>query len=109
MKLKFQRRRDYQEFATESTTNTFEFSARKDIYGAAPGVQLQAGGHDDALPARTGSTETKWSAKATYKEILWGGTEFELAYEINEAYEDEQTRGSSRGRPRPTPRPSRPA
>ena len=32
VKLKFQRQRDFQENASENTTNTFEFSARKDIY-----------------------------------------------------------------------------
>ena len=64
------------------------------------------------MPCRAGtsSTDTKWSAKATYKEILWGGTEFELAYEIKENYKDDQTRGVFyRRRRRPTPRTSRPA
>jgi len=93
MKLKYQRRRDSQEYSNENTTKTFEFSARKDIYGVLLEFDFKREDIDDALPARTGSTGTTWSAKAAYKEILWGGTEFELAYEINEAYKDEQTQG----------------
>ena len=93
VKLKFQRRRDYEENASENATNTFEFQTRKDIYGVRLEFDFKREDTDDALPARTGSTATTWSAKATYKEILWGGTEFELAYEINENYADEQTRG----------------
>jgi hypothetical protein len=93
VKLKYLRRRDYQDYLKESTTNTFEFTARKDIYALRLEYNFLRGTVDNALPAREGSVETKWSARATYKEVLWGGTEFELAYEINETYKDEQTRG----------------
>jgi len=93
MKLKYQRRRDYQENTNESTTNNIEFQARKDIYNLRLEYNFKREDTDAALPARTGSTGTTWSAKATYKEIIWGGAEFELAYEINEDHKDEQTRG----------------
>jgi len=93
VKLKYQRRRDYQDYAKESATNSFEFAAVKDIYNLRLEYNFRREVIDNALPARKGSTETKWAAKATYKEILWGGTEFELAYEINESYKDENTRG----------------
>jgi len=93
VRLKYQRKRDFQDYATESTTKDFEFTARKDIYALRLEYNFKRGDVDASLPERTGSTQTTWSAKATYKEILWGGTEFELAYEINEDYQDEQTRG----------------
>ncbi len=93
VKLKYQRRRDAEDYATESVTNTFEFSTRKDIYGVRLEYNFKREEIDTSLPERTGSAGTTWSAKATYKEILWGGTEFELAYEINEDYTDEQNRG----------------
>ncbi|MHB8835927.1 MAG: hypothetical protein ACYC9Y_09485 [Candidatus Methylomirabilia bacterium] len=93
VKLKLQRRRDLQELVSENTTNTFEFSARKDIYGLRLEYNFKREDSDDALPARTGRTGTAWSAKAAYKEILWGGAEFEFAYELNETYTDERSRG----------------
>jgi len=97
VKLKFHRQDNYQENAIEGTTNTFEFSARKDIYGVRLEYNFMRAGVDEALPARTGSTGTTWSTKATYKEILWGQAEFELAYEINEDYTAERTRGVHSG------------
>ena len=93
VKLKYQRKRDFQDYTKESTTKDLEFTARKDIYALRLEYNFKRGDTDDSLPARKGSTETKWNAKATYKEVLWGGTEFELAYEINEDYTDTQTRG----------------
>jgi len=92
-KLKFQQRRGYEENTNETTTTTFEFQARKDIYRLRLEFDFKREDTDAALPARTGSTGTTWSAKAAYREILWGGTEFELAYEINEDHKDEQTQG----------------
>jgi hypothetical protein len=93
VKLKYQRRGDFQDYSKESIADSFEFSTRKDIYGVRLEYNFKWDQTDNVLPARTGSTGTTWSAKATYKEILLGGTEFELAYEINEAYKDERTRG----------------
>jgi hypothetical protein len=93
MKLRYQRKRDFQDYTRESTTKDFEFSAKKDIYALRLEYNFRRGDVDDSLPERKGSTETEWSAKATYKEVLWGGTEFELNYEINENYKDDQTRG----------------
>lgn len=93
VKLKYQRRGDYQDYSKETIANTFEFSTRKDIYGVRLEYNFKRDDLDNALPASSGSTGTTWSAKATYKEILWGGTEFELAYETNETYKDENTRG----------------
>lgn len=93
VKLKYQRLGDFQDSARESTTNTLEFSTRKDIYAVRLEFNYRRNQIDTAMPARTGSVENTWSAKATYKERLWGGTDFELAYEVNETYKDEQTRG----------------
>ncbi len=93
MKFKFQRRGDFQDLETESTTNSYEFTARKDIYALRLEYNFSRNEIDNSLPTRDGSAENKWSAKATYKEILWGGTEFELGYELNEAYKDDQRRG----------------
>lgn len=93
VKLKYQRRSDFQELTKESTSNAFEFSARKDIYALRLEYNFSRNEIDNSLPARDGSAENKWSAKATYKDIFWGGTEFELAYELNEAYRDDQSRG----------------
>ncbi len=93
VKLKYQRRGDYQDFSKEGTTNTFEFSTRKDIYGVRLEYNFKREDVSNLLPTREGSAETVWSAKAAYKEILWGGTEFEITYEINEAYKDQNTRG----------------
>ena len=93
VKLKFQRRRDFQDYLTENLANTFEFSTRKDFYGVRLDFSYKHDDVDNALPAHTGSTGNTWSAKATYKEILWGGTEFELAYELNEASSTDRTRG----------------
>ena len=58
VKLKFQRRRDFQEYAKESTTNTFEFSARKDIYDLRLEYNFKREEIDNALPTRDGSAET---------------------------------------------------
>lgn len=93
VKLKVQRRREFQEVATDKVTNSFEFSARKDIYALRLEYNIRREDLDASMPIQEGSSETKWSAKAAYKEILWGGTEFELAYEINESYKDQDTRG----------------
>jgi hypothetical protein len=93
MKLRFQRRRDYEDFSKDSTTNSVEFSAKKDIYGLLLEYNFRREDVDTTMPTLVGSTETKWSSKATYKNVLWGGTEFELAYEINETYKDENARG----------------
>jgi len=93
VKLKFQRRSDFQDYQAETTGKILEFSTRKDIYGLRLDYNLKRESIDSVLPGRTGRTATTWSTKATYKEILWGGTEFELAYALNEAYTEERTRG----------------
>lgn len=93
LKLKFQRKRDFQDLTDENTTNTFELSTRKDIYGLRLEYNLQLEDTDTALPSRVASNGVAWSAKATYKEILWGGTEFELAYELNETSTRDKNRG----------------
>jgi len=93
MKFRLQRKHDFQEAVKESTSKTFEFVARKDIYNLRLEYSFKREGTDSLLPALTGSAENRWALKATYKEILPGKTEFELAYEINETYKDEQKRG----------------
>ena len=93
LRLKYQRRGDFQDYQKESIVNSLELSLRKDIYGVRLEYNFKRADTDQTLPARQGSSETQWSGKATYKEILWGGTEFELAYEINETYKDDNTRG----------------
>lgn len=92
VKLKYQKKRDFQDYTTEGTTNSYEFSTRKDIYGLRLEYNLRREDIEALLPTKTASAETKWSGKATFKEALWGGTEFELAYEINEAYKSTDTR-----------------
>jgi hypothetical protein len=92
-KLKLQRRGEYQAEMKESVNRSFELQMRKDIYALRLEYNFKRDGNDNVAPPRTSSTETRWSAKATYKEVFWGGTEFELAYEINEDYKDDKSRG----------------
>ncbi len=93
VKLKLQSKGSYDPWTTENTTDTAEFSARKDVYGVRLEFNLKLEEVESLLPERSVSNETQWSGKTTYKEVLWGGTEFELAYEIKEGYKDERTRG----------------
>ena len=93
MKLSYQRQRNYEAFATDSTNTTMEFQARKDIYALRLEFNLSRGEDEQTLPERRSSSSTEWSAKATYKELLWGGAEFEFAYEINESHSVDKTRG----------------
>lgn len=91
--LKLQRQRDFQEFSKDGTTSTFAFSARKDIYALRLEYNFKREEVDNSMPEHSGGTQTEWSAMAAYKEVLWGGTEFELTYGIEEVYGDQDTRG----------------
>lgn len=93
MKLKYQTKSDFQDYSKESTTNTYELTMTKDIYNLRLDYFFKREDIEELLPARLESAETQWSAKATYKELIRGGTEFELAYEISEVYKDKHTRG----------------
>jgi hypothetical protein len=92
-KLKLQRKSDYEPYATESTTDTLELTVLKDFSGLRLEFNLKLEGVDDVLPERATTDTTDWAGKATYKEVLWGGTEFELAYEIKESYVEDESRG----------------
>ena len=50
MKFKYQRKRDFQDYAKETLTNTFEFQARKDIYGVRLEYNFSRDAVDSALP-----------------------------------------------------------
>jgi hypothetical protein len=93
LKLSLQRRGDYQAETKDSATSTLELQLRKDIYALRLEYNFKREGVESLAPPRSTSTDNRWSAKATYKEVFWGGTEFELAYEINEDYKDDQSRG----------------
>lgn len=89
LKLKYQRKRDYQAWATDTTTTSFEATVRKDIASVRLEYGMKLDDVDKVVPDRMSSDGIQWSGKATYKEILWGGTEFELAYEVKELYKQE--------------------
>jgi hypothetical protein len=92
-KLKLQRRRDYQEATTDRTIDTFEGTVLKDFNNTLRvEFNLKNEGTTETLPAVRVADSTEWTGKATYKEILYGGTEFEAAYEIKETYKTEELR-----------------
>lgn len=93
LKLKFQRRRDYQPWSTDTTIDTVEFSSRKDLFGVRLAFSFRLEDAEKIIPLRVDTRSTEWSGKATYKELFWGGTEFELAYEIKETFNKELTQG----------------
>lgn len=91
-KLKFQRKRDYEPWSTDSTTDTFELTVLKDISTLRLEFNLKLEDVVAVLP-QSGLTDTiEWAGKATHKDVLWGGTEFELSYEIKEKYTEEESR-----------------
>jgi hypothetical protein len=93
MKLSIQRRFDSEPFASERTASTVEFQARKDIYALRLEFNISLDQNDQTLPESQSSSSTTWSAKASYQEVLWRGTEFGLSYEINESRSVDETRG----------------
>lgn len=92
-KLKFQHKRDYQPWTTDSTTDTFELTLLKDLSSVRLEFNLRLEEVGKVLPESGSTSDIDWSGKATYKEVLWAGTEFELAYEIKERYTEEEFRG----------------
>jgi hypothetical protein len=93
MKLSVSRRFDKEPFASESTSSTVEFQARKDIYDLRLEFNISLDRNEQTLPELTSGSSTTWSAKASYQEVLWRGTEFGLSYEINESRSVDETRG----------------
>lgn len=93
LRLKLDRKRDFQLQAADRTTVGVEFQVRKDINALRLELSVRQGYEDQIIPEETAAADTSWQGKATYKEILYGGTEFELSYEIKETYRESSTRG----------------
>jgi hypothetical protein len=95
LRLKLDRKRDFQLQAADRTTVGVEFQARKDINALRLELSLRQAYEDQILPDETAASDLSWTGKATYKEVLYGDTEFELGYEIKETYRESSTRGVS--------------
>lgn len=92
-KLKLQRKREYEAWNTDVTTETIELTVLKDVSALRLEFNLKLEDVVDVLPQSGLSSSIDWSAKATRKAVLWGGTEFELSYEIKENYVEDESRG----------------
>lgn len=92
LKLKLQSRRDYQEAATDRTVDTLEGTVLKDLRGLRLELNLKTESNRELLPTNRSSDSMEWTGKATYKEVLYGDTEFELAYEVKESYKEDWLR-----------------
>jgi len=93
VKLKLQRRRDYQPAKTDRTIDSFEGTVLKDLAGLRLELNLKTEGTTEIMPTSHTGDSTEWTGKATYKEILYGETEFEMAYEVKETYKSERQQG----------------
>jgi hypothetical protein len=95
IKLQYQRKRDYQQQIKDSTATTFQLSLLKDLgrYGARLGLDIKKDATDEVLPESRTTDTLEWTGNATYKELLFRGTEFEIDYQITENQTEERTRG----------------
>ncbi len=93
LKLKLSERREYLEQKKDGTSTSAQLQLRDQIFNVQLDFSLKFDNKDDVLPRRATSDRTEWSWKATYKEVLYGGTEFELDYEIKETYTEATRRG----------------
>ena len=92
-RIKVQRRRDYEEQTQDRTSRAVELQVRDDLYGLRLEFNFKREQAEVVLPVVGGSEKTDWTGKATYKEVLYGETEFELSYEIKEAYSEDTRQG----------------
>jgi len=93
VRLKLQRRREMESWAKDRTTRSAEIIVRQDISGLVLEYDLRRDWRESALPRSGDSNAYDWKGKATYKEVLWGGTELEITYELHKAYRTETERG----------------
>lgn len=93
IRIQYDRRRDYQRQFTDSTTHAFALSLQKDIYGLRLGLDIKKDITDSVLPESKTADTLEWTGKATYQELLYGGTEFEADYQITENQAEERRRG----------------
>lgn len=93
VKLSYGRKRDYQLLTTDKTTQNLQFQMQKDLFGVRVELSAKQDIQEQSVPETTSSNSKDWSSQATYKEVLYGGTEFELAYEIKESYSESYKRG----------------
>lgn len=91
LKFSLQEQRDYEEEVTETSSRIIELQLRDDFYDVRWEFLLQVSKEIGEMEDTLDDT-TDWSWKATYKEEILGGADFEVAYEIRESYSESTTR-----------------
>ncbi|HWR97301.1 MAG TPA: hypothetical protein VN317_02685 [Candidatus Methanoperedens sp.] len=92
LKFKLQERRDYQRQRTDSSSRSLELQLRDELLNVRAEFSLKLGTTIETLPVHGVSDTVDWSWKATYKEELFGGVDFEVAYELKESYGEDTVR-----------------
>jgi hypothetical protein len=93
VKLKLQRKRDYELQAEDGTDRSVELQLRDEVFtGLVLEYMFKLGESVDVLPVRGRSDSVDWSLKTTYRQQLYGGTDFEVSHEIKESYQETSSR-----------------
>lgn len=91
--LRYKHQRGYQPWLADSNSESIDVTVVKDYKALRLEFNLSQIRLRTILPNAAGTDSITWSGKATYKEVLWGGTEFELAYGIDESYSESESLG----------------
>ncbi len=91
--ITYEKKRDYEESKDDRTEDSFSLSLRKEHGGLNLEFDLDLSEEEELMPNRRTASDVQWSAKAAYTSVFWWDGNFEVTYEIQEAFSEEFDRG----------------
>ena len=92
-KVKFERKRNFEDQDTENVEKIFSLDLRKEIGDLSLEFDFEGKKKDEVLPAARQKKDTSWAGKVAYQSVLWWDVDVDLTYEIEELYTEEFTQG----------------
>lgn len=93
MKLKVDRKRDYQLSRKEEVQKNVEFSMRKEISELRLEFDVDYTDVESILPEESTQKRASWTGKASYQKTVWRDLDIDLTYEIAEEYSEDFDKG----------------
>lgn len=92
-RLKFERKRTYNEMTLEKVDSNIQFEMRKEIGDFVLDFTYDHKDYEELLPGKATGSEVAWVGGVAYKSTVWWDVDMDLTYEISEEYSENFRRG----------------
>lgn len=91
--IRYKHNYEHEPFSKQGVVEGFDLQTIKDFSSVRTDFMLNTESSRNTLPGRDNRDSLQWQGRVSYREVLFGGTRFDVAYDVREGVDESWRRG----------------